>query len=58
MKALTWVERGLKVDGTLNRLDWTYLTVLVILNDPPNAKIRGFVINVVEQQLKLSDDNY
>ena len=29
--------------------------VLVTLHDPPNAKIRGLVTNVVEQQLTLHD---
>ena len=35
--------------------DFIGVTVLVTLNDPPNAKIRGLVRDVVGQQLNLSD---
>ena len=31
------------------------VTVLVTLHDPPNAKIRGLVTNVVENRLILHD---
>jgi len=38
--------------------DFIGVTVLVTLNDPPNAKIRGLVTDVFEQQLTLSDGKF
>ena len=35
--------------------DFIGVIVLVTLNDPPNAKIRGLVTNAVEQKLTLGD---
>ncbi len=38
--------------------DFIGVTVLVTLNDPPDTKIRGFVTDVVEQQLSLCDGRH